>query len=135
MEKLRRWGRAAIIRWTGLTSHIVSLFVFLVLLNILDYQTTDILVGLTDYSVEANPIYRSMMELFDSSIVIVWIKGGVLVLAAFAFSWCLSRAERERRSIEVKRMLNTVLMGLCFAYTLLVIYNTHGIYLLTSMLP
>lgn len=135
MGKLRRWGRVAVKRWTGLTGHIVSLFVFLVLLNILDYQTTDILIGLTDYSVEANPIHRSAMELFDSSNTIVWIKGTILVLAAFIFRWCLSRAESEGRLIEVKRMLNAVLTGLCFVYALLVIYNTHGIYLLTSMLP
>lgn len=134
MEKLRRWGRAAIKRWTGLTGHIVSLFVFLVLLNILDYQTTDILIGLTDYNVEANPIHRSAMELFNTSNTIVWIKGSVLVLAALMFRWCLYRAEKESRLIEVKRMLNAVLMGLCFAYVLLVIYNTHGIYLLTTML-
>ncbi len=133
MEKLRRWGRVVVKRWTGLTGSLVSLFLFLVLLNILDYQTTNIMVGLTDFSVEANPVHRLMMEAFDTTNTIIWFKGVTLVIAALVFRWCLSKAEREGRAVEVKRMLNACLMGLCFVYTLLVIWNTNGIYLLSTL--
>lgn len=133
MKKLRRWGRVIIKRWTGLTGSLVSLFVFLVLLNILDYQTTNIVVGLTDFSVEANPVHRLMMEAFGTTNTILWFKGVTLVTAALVFRWCLSKAENEGRVIEVKRMLNACLMGLCFVYALIVIWNTHGIYLLSTL--
>lgn len=132
MDKLRTIGWAIVRRWTGVSGALVNLFILLVLLNILDYQTTDILVRLTNYSVEANPALRYAMESYGSASVILWIKGAVLAVSAFIFYWALHRAEKIGRLIPVKRLTNIVLFGLCVFYSLVVMHNTYGIYRLLS---
>ena len=131
IDTLRTQTWAAIRRWTGLAGHLVALFTLLVLLNVLDYQTTDILIKLTDTSVEANPLLRYAIEV-SSPISILWIKAAVLTIAAIVFSWAIRRARKDGKSIQIRRLLNVCLFGMCFLYGLLAIHNTYGIYRLVS---
>ena len=132
MERFRTMCRAAFRRWAQLSGSIISLFVLLVLLNILDYQTTVNLIALTDYDVEANPLLRYTMVQTDSVTSILWVKGIILTFAAIAFKWSLIRAKKQKKLLMAKRLLKCGLIVLCFLYTLVCMHNTAGIYLLLN---
>ena len=127
IDTLRTQTWSVVRHWTGLTGHIVTLFILLVLLNILDYQTTIVLIQLTDTSVEANPLLRYAIEA-TSPTSILWIKAVVLTIAALVFAWAIRHAEGSGKSIRIRRLLNVCLFGACFLYGLLAIHNTYGIY-------
>lgn len=133
MDKLRTIGWSIIRRWTGLTGGLLNLFVLLAMLNVLDYQTTDILIRLTDYSIEANPALRYMLEVTGTALSILWIKAGILSIAAVVFYWAIWKAKKTGKLIQIKRLLTVCLFGMCVVYGLVVIHNTYGIYRLLSL--
>lgn len=61
-----------------------QLLILVALLNILDFQTTKIIIDQLGFGAELNPILRFMMEYFDSVYVILALKVVALTIPALA---------------------------------------------------
>jgi len=101
----------------------VQLFVILVFLNLLDFQTTKALVDVQGFEVEANPILRYFMFLTGTVYAILGIK--VLVMSFFCFWFCKADADTKQKFVPVLALGN-IMFGLVCSLNLYYVWLIYG---------
>ena len=105
-------------------SHIgTQLFIILVFLNLLDFQTTKVLVDAQGFSVEANPLLRHVMMISGTVYSILMVK---LVAMAFFSFWYLRADDKTKSKFVPILALGNVLFGIVCGLNLYYIFLLHG---------
>lgn len=103
------------------------LFTSVVLLNLADFVTTDIIVSQHGYDMELNPLLRALMEYFDTIVVVLWAKV-FLILVALGSVWLYAQQQLSRARVVVLPLL--FLFGV---YSWVVVNNLSIIWIVSNL--
>ena len=103
-----------------------QLFIILVFLNLLDFQTTKVLVDAQGFQVEANPFLRYLMMISGTVYAILIMK--VIAMAFFSYWYCKADDKTKTKFVPILAMGN-VLFGIVCGLNLYYIFLLHGVIL------
>ena len=103
-------------------SHLgTQLFIILIFLNLLDFQTTKVLVDAQGFQVEANPILRYFMMVSGTVYSILIMK--IMAMGFFSFWYCKADDKIKTKFVPILflgNLLFGIVCGLNLYYVLLI---------------
>lgn len=109
-------------KFTG--THIgTQLFIILIFLNLLDFQTTKVLVDAQGFHVEANPLLRHLMMISGTVYSILMVK---LVAMAFFSIWYCKADDTTKSKFVPILALGNVLFGIVCGLNLYYVFLIQG---------
>lgn len=104
------------------------LFLFVILLNLADFATTNMIVRQFGFEAEANPFLRTLMEYSGTVMVILWAKAVMTVIAMGAVLWYVEKPYARARVVVMP------LLFLLVVYSLIVFNNLYLIYIVVPLI-